>query len=129
MARPLFTLVTAAALALLVVTACTSDNEEDSLPQPTPQPQQCDVSNVTFSKTITPILSANCYTCHSSSFSEGGVVLDTHAGVKKQADNGTLLGVITHASGFPAMPQGAAKLSDCNIARIKKWIEAGAPDN
>jgi cytochrome c5 len=107
--------------------ACSSDNEEDVAPQPQPQP--CDTENVTFAETVTPILSANCYSCHSTSVATAGIVLDTHAGVKKQADNGSLIGTITHAAGFTPMPQGGAKLSDCNIEKIKKWVEDGAEDN
>ncbi|GAA4424568.1 hypothetical protein GCM10023188_04540 [Pontibacter saemangeumensis] len=110
---------------LSLAAACTSDNEEDD----TPQPQQCNTENVTFASTVAPILSANCYSCHSTSVATAGIVLDTHAGVKKQADNGTLVGAITHAAGYTPMPQGAAKLSDCNISKIKKWVEDGAKNN
>lgn len=112
---------------LSLAVACISDNEEDDAPQP--QPQQCNTENVAFASTVAPILSANCYGCHSTSVATAGIVLDTHAGVKKQADNGTLVGAISHAAGFAPMPQGAAKLSDCNIAKIKKWVEDDAEDN
>jgi hypothetical protein len=57
------------------------------------------------------------------------MILDTYARVKTVADNGKLMGVITHANGFPQMPKGGNKLSDCNIAKIKKWVDAGAPNN
>ncbi len=56
-------------------------------------------------------------------------MLDNYAIVKAAAVNGLLLGVITHAPGFAQMPKDAAKLSDCNIAVIRKWINDGAPDN
>ncbi|WP_242919864.1 hypothetical protein [Pontibacter liquoris] len=127
------TLATGIIVAVLGATlaACTSDNAEDSDPQPKPQPQpqQCDTSNVTFSATLTPIFKANCYSCHSTAIATHGVVLDTYAGVKRQVDDGKLLGVITHAPGYPPMPQGGAKLSDCTIAKIKKWVDDGAPNN
>jgi hypothetical protein len=116
-----------------ILAACSGGSEEDPnpnpQPQPQPQPQQCDTNNVTFSATVAPILAANCYSCHSTAIATSGVVLDTYNGVKKQASNGTLIGVITHAPGFPPMPDGGGKLSDCNIAKIKKWIDAGAPNN
>ena len=112
---------------LSLAAACTSDSEDEVTPQP--QPQQCNTENVTFASTVKPILSANCYSCHSTAVSTNGVVLDTHAGVKKQADNGTLVGAISHAAGFTPMPQGGAKLSDCNIAKIKKWVDDGAKNN
>lgn len=40
-----------------------------------------------------------------------------------------LVGNIRHDAGFPAMPQGGAKLDDCKIALIKAWVDAGAPNN
>lgn len=112
---------------LSLAAACTSDSEDNVTPQP--QPQQCDTENVTFASTVAPILSANCYRCHSTEIATNGVILDTHAGVKKQADNGTLVGAISHAAGFTPMPQGMGKLSDCNIAKIEKWVDDGAKNN
>ncbi len=111
------------------IPGCKDANEEDLDPQPQPQTQTCDTTNVTFTATVQPILSANCYSCHSTAVAQSGVVLDTYAGVQKQAGNGNLIGVITHATGYPAMPQGGAKLSSCNISKIKKWIADGAPNN
>jgi len=112
---------------LSLAAACTSDSDEEVTPQP--QPQQCNTENVAFASTVKPILSANCYSCHSTAVATNGIVLDTYAGVKKQADNGSLVGAISHAAGFKPMPQGGAKLSDCNIAKIKKWVDDGAKDN
>ena len=89
----------------------------------------CDTTIVTFSGSVKPILTANCTSCHSSPNPPLGVLLDRYSGVKNQAINGKLLGVITHSPGFLPMPQNAMKLSDCNIAKIKKWVIAGAPDN
>jgi hypothetical protein len=45
------------------------------------------------------------------------------------ADNGKLVGAITHAAGFLPMPQSAPKLSDCNINKIKDWVNRGALNN
>ncbi|GAB2541614.1 hypothetical protein [Rufibacter soli] len=111
--------------------ACSSDKEEDVTPTPTPNPQplQCDTNNITYSGTVAGIIATNCNSCHSTAIATNGVVLDTYARLKQYADNGKLLGVINHAPGFPQMPQGSAKLSDCTIAKIKKWVDAGAPNN
>ncbi|WP_276497077.1 hypothetical protein [Pontibacter litorisediminis] len=127
MARTLLVYLLWLGLLLAVAVACTDDNAEDLMPQP--DPQQCDTSAVTFSGAVAPILAANCYGCHAASIAEGGVVLDNYALVKEEAAHGHLLGVITHAPGFPPMPQGAPKLSDCDINKIRKWVEAGAPNN
>ena len=48
---------------------------------------------------------------------------------KTMALNGKLMGTINHASGFSAMPKGGAKLSNCQIAVVQKWVTAGAPNN
>ncbi|OKL38623.1 hypothetical protein [Pontibacter flavimaris] len=114
-------------LLLPVTTACTNDNEEDLAPQP--DHQDCDTTAITFSGSIVPILAANCYSCHAAGIAEGGVVLDNYNGVKEEAGHGHLVGAITHAPGFPPMPQGAAKLPDCDIEKIRKWVDAGAPNN
>jgi hypothetical protein len=40
-----------------------------------------------------------------------------------------LYGVISHSPGYRYMPKYGPKLPDCEIAGIKKWIDAGAPNN
>jgi hypothetical protein len=40
-----------------------------------------------------------------------------------------MYGAITHSAGFTPMPKDAAQLSACTIAKIKKWIDDGAPNN
>ena len=58
-----------------------------------------------------------------------GIVLEGYDNLKPFAESGTLLGVITHAQGFMPMPQDASKMSDCNINKIRSWIENGMPNN
>ncbi|MCP2044407.1 hypothetical protein [Pontibacter sp. HSC-36F09] len=112
---------------LLAAAACADDNEEDLMPQQSPQ--QCDTNTVTFSGSVAPILATNCYACHAVNIAEGGVVLSSYSGVKAKVDQGRLIGAITHAPGFVPMPQGAAKLSACDIEKIKKWVNDGALNN
>ncbi|MBC3541047.1 hypothetical protein ACFSC6_02570 [Rufibacter sediminis] len=125
----LFLIVLTSSLALLA--ACKDDKEEEITPNNpnNPQQQQCDTGSVTFSSTVSGIISTNCLACHSAAMAQGGMILDTYARVKTAADNGKLMGVITHAAGFSPMPKGGPKLSDCNIAKIKKWVDDGAPNN
>lgn len=94
----------------------------------------CDLSNVTFSGTVWPIINTNCTSCHSGTNANAGILLTNYSTIKTQAsispgNPGSLLGAITHASGNTAMPFGRAKLSDCNIDKITAWINAGMPDN
>lgn len=89
----------------------------------------CDTAIVTYSGAVNPLLNANCTGCHSGVNAPNGVKLDTYPGVKIQAANGLLLGTITHTPGFSAMPKNGNKLNDCSIAKIRKWIAGGAPNN
>ena len=89
----------------------------------------CDTSNVTYKVTIASIISANCLGCHSSSGTGGGILLTTYAQVKDQVNNGKFWGTVNHESGYVPMPQNAAQLSDCDLAKIRIWIDQGAPNS
>ena len=89
----------------------------------------CDTVNMKYAANIQPIIQNNCYSCHGNGLSQNGVSLDSYDKVKKQADNGNLMGVISHASGYTPMPFGKPKLAQCDINKIKDWIERGANNN
>lgn len=90
----------------------------------------CDTSNVTYSSTIKGYLNSyGCLGCHVGANPSGGINLETYANVKAVVDNGKLYGSVTHSSGFIPMPDGAAKMSSCDIKRLKAWIDASAPNN
>lgn len=112
--------------ASLFFAGCYYDNEEELYPSVS----TCDTSNVTYSNQVKNILqSGGCLGCHSSGTASGGVILDTHTEAAKQATNGKLYGSIAHSSGFSPMPKGGSKLDNCKISQIKKWVDAGAPNN
>lgn len=87
-------------------------------------------NNVTYSGDIKPILTANCTKCHTgpNAPNGAGIRLDEHAYVKTQVPQ-PLLDAVNHAGNVTPMPKNAGKLDACSIAKIKKWIEAGAPNN
>jgi len=89
----------------------------------------CDSNQFKFAANINPIMAAYCTGCHSGAAASGSIDLSTYANVKVQATNGRLVGSVTHTAGYSAMPKDAAKLSDCQIAQIKKWVAAGALNN
>ncbi len=110
---------------------CRYDNEEELYHNPDVE-DKCDTLNVTLSNTIQPILSQNCYSCHSitNSGSFGaGINLESYSELLTLVHSGRLIGAITHSPGFSAMPQGGTKLDDCTIDQIKSWINAGALNN
>ena len=120
----------------LTLVSCSKDNEKN-LTNPgggtdttgTGGGGSCDTVNMKYAANVQPIISSNCYGCHGNGNVSGGVSLDSYSKLKTQVDNGNLIGTITHANGYPAMPQGGAKLSDCNINVIKDWIARGAQNN
>jgi len=109
------------------VFSCRYDNEEELFGDAI-----CDTSNVTYTNNVKPVLTANCLSCHSTSNAAtfgSGIKLEDYSDLMVQVNNGNLVGVITHSPGYPAMPQGGAKLDDCTIEKIVTWINNGAPNN
>lgn len=86
----------------------------------------CDSAQFRFSANIQPLLGKYCTGCHSGASASGGVRLDSHAAVQSVALGGRLVGAISHSTGYSPMPKGGTKLSDCQIAQIRKWVQAGA---
>lgn len=89
----------------------------------------CDPAAFTYSANVKPIMNTYCVGCHSTTNASGGIDLSTYTGLKASAASGRLLGSIKWTSGFVKMPQGGAKLSDCQITVIEKWINAGMLNN
>jgi len=112
-------------LSLILVSGCYYDKEEDLYPQQS----QCDTSNVTYSSVIATIIQTNCNVCHSTAVASGGFITDNYSGLSALALNGKLGGAVNWDQGFSAMPKSSSKLSDCDLRKINKWINAGAPNN
>jgi hypothetical protein len=110
-------------IVFFILSSCYYDSEEALFGKP----GACNTSVTNFSTEIKPIFSSYCLSCHSNSaaFSRGGgIKLQDYADV--YAIRGRLIGTITHASGYSAMPKNSAMLSDCNISIITLWITKGA---
>ncbi|MBI1185359.1 hypothetical protein GC194_13895 [bacterium] len=119
------------ALALLIAFAtqgCWYDNEEDMYPSQ--NNNSCVTDNMSFTSDIVPILTSNsCISCHNASMSSSGVNLDGYDNVKPWADNGRLYGSVNHDNGYFAMPQGLPKIDQCQIDKLKAWIDQGTTNN
>ena len=109
---------------LLTINSCYYDKAEILYP-----PSNCDTAAVTYSRSILPILGANCNSCHGGTLPADGIDLTMYSVVKAQVDNGKLWGAVSNAPGYKPMPRNSDKLSDCNLSKIKLWILAGAPNN
>ena len=108
----------------MLTESCYYDVEEEIYPIVT-----CDTASISFSDDVLPIIQDNCYTCHNQAANFGNVTLEGYDNLRIHVDNGNLLGTITWSPGFSPMPQTGAKLLDCEVAKIDKWIKIGAPNN
>lgn len=107
---------------ILGLSSCYYDNEEDLYPQSTP----CDTINVTYSQTIAPIMSNSCDFCHGGSAPQANVITDNYDDLKIIADDNRLWGSVNHESGYSPMPKDRPQLSDCDLKKIRIWLDNGA---
>ena len=108
---------------LIGFTSCEFNNEEELYP--------CNVNSVpvTYRETIATIITRNCdEVCHGLD-GTSGIPLKHYDGLKNIADAGRLMGAIRHSPGFSPMPKEKPQLSECDISKIQKWIDNGAPYN
>ena len=89
----------------------------------------CDTTVFTYSGAVTPIMDNKCAGCHNPSNLGGNIDVSTFAAVRVVALNGKLYGSIAHQTGYSPMPKNAAKLSDCEIRQVQKWIIAASQNN
>ena len=94
-------------------------------------PSVCNTDSLSYSKDIVPILQNYCYSCHGNGNTggSGGINLDGYANLKPMADNGHLVGEVTHAPGFIGMPFDQPKMPDCEVSKIVAWVDQGALNN
>lgn len=104
--------------------ACTYNSEEELYPNP-----ECQILNMSYVDDVLPILETHCFPCHSRAANFGNITLEGYDNLIDFVDDQSLLGSIQHESGYSAMPQGQAMLIECNIEKIKSWINDGAPEN
>jgi mono/diheme cytochrome c family protein len=85
----------------------------------------------TYAAVIAPIVAKNCLDCHGSSVYltlGGGNDYSTYQAFTRLSPT-YLLSSVRHDPGADPMPKGRAKLSDCDIARLQAWVDAGRPNN
>lgn len=111
-------------LTVILGISCSYNSEEELYNQ-----VDCSFENISYSDDILPLITTNCYDCHSAAANFGNINLEGHDQLSKFALNGQLLGSIKHTSGFSPMPQNRAQLVECNIEEISQWISEGALNN
>lgn len=88
----------------------------------------CNVINTSFANDIATIVNTNCLGCHSGSSIGGGVNLSGYTGVRAAATSGKLYNAVAQNGSAVSMPP-SQKLSECDIRKIKSWIDAGSQNN
>lgn len=116
--------IIAGAIMLVSLDSCYYDKADLLYPD-----SACDTSAVKYSTTVLPVLTSSCVSCHGGSAPSAGISLDNYAGVKMQVDNGRLWGAVSHSPSYSPMPKNGSKLNTCSLQKIRKWIDAGAPNN
>jgi len=89
----------------------------------------CNLTNVTFTNTIQPIIANNCAGCHGASSPSGGLSLTTYSQINSIAQNGVLENVLYGINGAVPMPYNTNSLNDCFLDQINIWLSEGAPNN
>jgi mono/diheme cytochrome c family protein len=117
-------------LCILLFWRCNYDNEESLYGKPS---SVCDTTNVTYSKSVQPIIQTWCLACHSNQQvaqgAGGGNHLEGYSNLRIFALNGRLLGAVEHLPGYSPMPKYSNKLNSCDLAKIRIWVNKGAPNN
>ncbi len=121
----------------LFLTSCYYDNFEKLHPEGA-LPIPCDsVGVISYSAQIVPILQNSCtQNCHNGVGTGSRDLTDynqvqaaTQNGVYLN-DGGSLYGTVNWDPNYGNnMPKDGSKLSDCDIAKIRKWAVAGGPNN
>ena len=94
-----------------------------------------------FERRIRPVLTNNCYTCHTDS-KLGGLQVNSRVALLSGGSRGAAINVgnpddsllikaVMHVDPTLKMPLGGAKLKDNEIADLRYWIQTGAvwPDS
>lgn len=85
----------------------------------------CDTSAATTYADVSTIIASQCLGCHQGAQPSGFVDLSSYGSVTF-AVNYLHLGKALHGIQVPQMPPTGA-MSECNIAIIERWIQAGMP--
>jgi hypothetical protein len=115
----------------VVFAGCYNDKYDKLYPAPTAT--TCDTTTISYATDIMPILNTYCNTssgCHGAS-STTGYDFTTYMGIRGVANTEILINDIkgTPTGGRSAMPKNMAKMPDCNINKITRWVNQGAINN
>jgi len=110
------------AFLIFILSAC--ETNQFLIFEPVQINNECDTTNVSYSKTVAPLLS-QCIPCHNKSTNYSGVVLDGYDNIKTNALNGKLLTSIGKGSSMNSFLSNG----DCDYFKIQAWIRNSTPNN
>ena len=105
---------------------------EEQLPPPPAEPAAEDTENPTYDSYVGPLFVAKCGVCHGSSTAQKGLDLTTYEGAMAGGDSGPVILPGDSAGSLLVEVQSGlhfTTFSDEELDSIKKWIDAGAPEN
>lgn len=84
---------------------------------------------ISYKKDIAPVIEEKCFICHAPDVykrkASRNKIYDYNS-LKEMGESGQLVGSITHAQGFIAMPyKKGTKIDTCSIALISSWVSTG----
>jgi hypothetical protein len=88
----------------------------------------CDTSVYTFSAGVWPIVESNCQGCHTTS-NAGNNYHQFNNWNDVVMDSTAFWNSIVQLNGMSLMPKNTSGLNDCQKTIIRKWLDAGAPNN
>jgi len=109
---------------------CYYDVEEELYPNG--NDKNCDTTAVSYSTVIKPILDAKCNTCHGGNATSGGEIkLGGYEDLSAflNASKNSFISSINHDGNASSMPKGQPKLPECEINKLKAWINQGYLQN
>lgn len=115
-------------ICFFTISSCYYD-KEDLLYGNIYTPCKDSLGNISYSQHLVPLLRQYCYSCHTGNFPSGGITMGSYTNDKAIAQNGKMLGSVSYMTGYSPMPKNMPRLSNCQVATIKKWIDAGMLNN
>jgi len=122
--RKTFSVLALMFLISIVYLSCYYDSAEELYPIIN---NKCDTTNVTYTTTISSIISDNCGGCHISQIQSGASSLSGYTNVKNNINS--IYNDVAQIPGtsFNAMPKGSLQLDNCKINLIRLWKSKGCP--
>lgn len=110
------------AITTFFLISCTNDSESDLI-------NYSSIKNITYTKTIKPIITEHCISCHSQPPQNGAPMsLLTYDNLKDAVVNRGLIDRISSFDSGFSMPFGGPRLPQSKIDQIKAWRNAEFPE-